>query len=221
VSRGIARRGCVGAIALAVCAVPSCGPKNFANQNDELRREREDLRTRIADLERELAEAQAKLALAVQPGTTGPDGRFDAAEVALATPVCATLEIDRLSGLHDSDGDGSPDVLIVRVRTLDGRGRFTQVVGSMAVRAELVRTDAPGEQIGTVTLGPVAVREAYRSGFGGSWYTAEVPVAMSGARAGDRVLIAVRLERVDGPAVDNVRVLDGIWDRWVADKKNP
>ena len=212
-------------IALAACLIAgglaSCGPKNFANQNDELRREREELRARIASLETQLAEAKAQLGAVSPAPMTGAASGLDAAEVAAASPVCVALEIDRLSGLRDTTDDGAPDMLVVRLRTLDGRSRFTQVVGQLDVRASLVRVDGPTAEIGSASLGPVAVREAYRSGFEGSWYAVDVPVVIEELRAGDRVMITARLIRADGGTVDVVRVLDGVAARWLVTKKNP
>jgi len=215
------RAGAVCAL-VVLGALASCGPKNFANQNDELRREREDLRAEIASLQSQLAESNAKLAALTAPPPPGNlTGPFDAAEVAAATPVCVALDIDRLSGLRDSTDDGVPDLMVVRVRTLDGRSRFTQVVGRLDVQVDLVRGDASPTRIGQVSLGPAEVREAFRSGFGGTWYAVDVPVTIPTVEAGDRVLVRTLLLQPSAPPLDSVRILEGIGDRWIAVQRNP
>ena len=214
--RRVARAAVVVACAMSLAA---CGPKNFANQNDELRREREELRAQVADLEQRLAEADARAAAAARASAPATGSTLDPGAVALATPVCATIEIDRLSGFRAADGETQPSTLVVRVRTLDGRGRFTQVVGSVVVRAERVRPGEPTIEIGTVELGPVEVREAYRQGFNGSWYAVEIPVGAIDGRAGDAVMVTAVLTVESGARVEGVRVLEALWDRWMMGKK--
>lgn len=211
------RAGRIVAIVAGAACVAACGPRNFANENDVLRREREELRAQIADLEKRLAETDARLASAARASAGSLDSGFDPGSVALATPACTTVKIDRLSGFV---GEGDlPTGLVVRVRTLDGRDRFTQVVGSITVRAERVRPGAPTVEIGSVTLDPVQVREAYRQTFTGAWYAAEVPVGSAVGQAGDAVMVTAVVATSSGERVECVQVLEGLWDRWAISKK--
>ena len=215
------RRVARAAVVVMACAasLAACGPKNFANQNDELRREREELRAQVADLERRLAEADARAAAAARAGAPPSDSGLDPGAVALARPECTEIEIDRLSGFRAAAGETDPSVLVVRLRTLDGRGRFTQVVGSVVVRAERVRPGEPTIEIGTMELGPVEVREAYRQGFNGSWYAVEIPVGDARGRAGDSVVVTAVMTLESGARVERVRVLEALWERWALGTK--
>lgn len=209
------------AAVVVACAgsLAGCGPKNFANQNDELRREREELRAQVADLERRLAEADARAAAAARASAPTPDSALDPGAVALARPECTEIEIDRLSGFRAAEGETQPGVLVVRMRTLDGRNRFTQVVGSVVVRAERVRPGEPTIEIGTMELGPVEVREAYRQGFKGTWYAVEIPVGGVDGQPGDAVMVTAVLTLESGTRVESVRVLEALWERWTVGKK--
>ena len=123
---------------------------------------------RITDLEREVqlqtlraSEAEAKLAAAPQTSD----------EIARATPVLAGIEIDRLSGPTPSDAIGFP----VFVRTLDGRGRFIQAVGRLDIEVFVDDVGATSPiRVASATLGPLDVREAYRSGVAGTHYRVDV-----------------------------------------------
>lgn len=197
-----------GAVAAAWCAlvVPACGPKNFDNENDALRREREVLRDRIAALELELAEARAKI-----PATDSPE----ADAIARATPEAAKVTIARLARLEDADGDGIADRVTLRIEPVDGRGRFVQVAGRIEARVEAVRADAPTREVGRAMLDPEQVRDAFRAGFGGAVYAVEVPVDGAGLREGDRLMATVSVTVGAGQTLEDVRVLDGVVERWM------
>lgn len=129
-----------------------------------------NLAMRVTELEREVQvqtlranEAEAKMR--AMPSAD--------ADVLLATPALAAIEIDRLSGPSRSDVAGFP----VFVRALDGRGRFLQVVGRLEVEVFVEEGAAGGagaERVGGATLGPLEVREAYRSGITGTHYRVEI-----------------------------------------------
>ena len=196
------------AVAAAWCAfvMPACGPRNFDNENDALRREREVLRDRIAALELELAEARAKAAVSGSP---------EADAVARATPEAAKVTIARLARLEDADGDGVADRVTLRIEPVDGRGRFVQVAGTIAARVEVVRGDAPTRELGRVTLDPAQVRDAYRAGLGGAAYAVEVPVDGAGLVEGDRLMATVAVSVGSGRTLEYVRILEGVVERWL------
>jgi hypothetical protein len=205
----------LGVAAIAGALAGGCGPRNFANENDALRRERDQLRERIDALELELIEARAQSGA---PSTGAPAG-FASDELAAATPTLARIEIHRMASLEDTDGDGAPDAVRLRIATLDGRARFVQIAGRIDARVERVRGDDATVELGTVTLGPAAVRDAYVSGLGGTAYAFEVPVRSAGFAGADRMLVSVAVTLGDGRRVDAVRILDGVGERWALEAR--
>ncbi|TVQ62863.1 MAG: hypothetical protein EA378_03360 [Phycisphaerales bacterium] len=121
---GLAGSAVIGAVLLA----GGCGgPKNFTNENDRLRSEAIARESRIGELEAANAELRAKVFEA--------DRRSDAPmpeSVREALPRVGKLEI--LEPLQDVSREGERLGRVrVRVRPVDGRGRFVQMVGAMTV----------------------------------------------------------------------------------------
>jgi hypothetical protein len=113
-----------------------------------------------------------------------------AAQIASAMPAVVGVEIDGLSGPSPRDARK----VIVYVLPRDGRGRFTQVVGTLAVHV-LVREDAAADgsaaerKIASLELSPGQLRDAYRSGFTGTNYMIEVDVGDAGQSPGNATLV--------------------------------
>jgi hypothetical protein len=149
-----------------------CGPKNFANENDSLRATVMDQQREIGALKLRNAELEAEL----EAAGAAPDGIRE--EVHANTPQVAKIEIGRRSAARDADGDGAIDTVTVHVKPSDGRGRFLQLVGDLAVHVALLPADREAITIGRVTLPPGELRDAYRSTFAGTHYTIDVPVTM-------------------------------------------
>lgn len=194
--------GVVASVGLAGCRAKA---KNFDNENDALRREVLELRTRNQRLEGEVGELRAKLSEAanVQRAATGAG-----ADVVAALPRCASIEIVARSG-WSRDGAG----VEVLVETLDARRRFVQVAGTLTVDVTRLPAASAGgsakaETVGSVTLSPADLREAYRSTFMGTHYVVVVPVG-AGVKdsAGTVVLRAVLADGVTGASHENTRVL--------------
>lgn len=155
-------------IAVVVAGVASCGPKNFKNTNDDLRRERVELRERVSDLESLVAELRARLGeeARVREGLLGE-------EALSALPRAGSIGLARLTGFVR--GGGLRAYIVPR----DGRGRFVQVVGRLSVRASYV----PGPDseltpglLSEDVLPPSALREAYRDGLSGPAYVVDLGV---------------------------------------------
>lgn len=212
------RAGVGGVVVALACVLGGChsGPKNFENENDTLRAQVMDLQDKVTSLEAELGEAKGKIneLQEVLAGT----GEGPAKEVLEALPRCAGIEIGRLSGPIDKDGEpGYPESIEVYVRPYDGRQRFVQVVGAMTVEVRYLPASAAGGAddetleagvkggsatgvlLGRVRLDPSGLREAYRSGFMGTHYTVAItPPADVRVSDGAIVLSAVLLDRVTG-----------------------
>jgi hypothetical protein len=162
-------------VILACLAGCRIGGGSIEAENDRLRRERHDLIERIADLQAERDELRAKVhELGLRQDPTLPDEALD------ALPRVAAIEIDSLSGLVPARPDADAHSVRLYIRTLDGRRRFTQAVGTLRVSCELLPPpghDSP-PRTANRTLTPAQVREAYRSGLVGTHYTVELPLAI-------------------------------------------
>lgn len=144
------------------------GSSTASAQNDELRRKVAEQQRQIESLAAARGELDAKLAANALDAGADP-------EVAAATPVVSVLEIDSLSTLLPLEAKEPATGLRVHVRTLDGRRRFTQAVGVMTVELK----DGAGATLATGRVGPVALRDAYRSSVTGTHYTIETPLPSS------------------------------------------
>lgn len=188
------RAAIVAFLGLVMAALVGCrvGGGGIEAENDRLRRERHDLGERLAALEADRQELLAKVheLNRTREAALSPD-------VLDALPRIAGIEIDALSGLLPAEPGRDADSVAVYVRTLDGRRRFTQAVGTLVVRVELlppVSQSEPGRS-STLTLSPGQVREAYRSGLTGTHYTVELPLAVPASDR--RGTLVVRAELAD------------------------
>lgn len=156
-------------------ALAGCRAKGAWSESDDLRVQLAEAEGRVAALTLERDEARAKLLEAERVRMSTGDL---SAEAAAALPRVAAIEIDRLSGLTDSDpADTRPfDAIEVYLKPTDGRERFVQIVGSVSVRADLIpragsASGEPPVTISSATLDPAHLREAYRSTFLSTHYT--------------------------------------------------
>lgn len=177
-------------LALAGCRGRALAP----NANDALREElarRTDERdaavARASELESKLAASEKARA-----GSSDP-------EVEAARPALARLSISGLSAIRPSGPDTAACALVLVPS--DGLGRFTQVAGTLKVSvAAMVPGSAP-LPAGTLVLKPLELRERYRSGFLGTHYTIEMPLAWdAGALSSAPTAFAVAVEFSDGPS---------------------
>jgi hypothetical protein len=187
--------------------LPACGLRYGGSSQDKvlanLRGENATLREQVTNLEREreewrvkaLANAATFSALPIASPATDEAAQL-AAQVAAALPAVVALEVDALSGPAPRD----PSKFIVYVQPRDGRGRFTQAVGRLTVRV-LSRpaadaTNSPTDvELARADLAPVQLRDAYRSGFTGTNYAIELPVAA--AITSDASTLLIRAELTD------------------------
>ncbi len=140
---------------------------------DQYRIEARDLRAKLEQANADNAELKTKLAtLAAERSTPiSPDA-------AQAMPALAKLEIGSYSGLaKDKTPDGKPFVRLY-IQSSDARGRVIQITGTLRAKV----TSADGKNLlGEASLAPLALRDAYRAGFMGVYYTIDVPVASDDA----------------------------------------
>ncbi|HRJ49289.1 MAG: hypothetical protein KF787_10910 [Phycisphaeraceae bacterium] len=168
------------------------GARGFATANDELRARVATLESQNRLLTAQRDELAAKLAeeQRVREGVVGRD-------VLAAIPRCAGIEIDSLSGVAPADPEAPVSGFILYIRTLDGERRFVQAVGTL--RVEVLQLDEPvrGEParvVASAVVGPADLRSAYRSGFGGTHYSVELPAPASADERGRPYMIRARFE---------------------------
>jgi hypothetical protein len=106
--------------------------------------------------------------------------------------------IDARSGL--ARNGGSFEVLLV---TLDGRDRFMQVAGSLDISVRDAGADEDAAPVYVKQLGPLAVRDAYRSGFMGTHYVIDIPLtdAIKAAYENSGLQVEVELAQVTNDQV--------------------
>lgn len=164
------------AIGLGALALAGCGPRNYVNENDALRRQVLDLQRQVQAEKAAASEALAKLSEAerVREQSLPKD-------VLEAIPRCAEITIENNTGLVRSTPDApAPDAIDVYIRPLDGRRRFVQIVGRLAIEVTLLPTPGPDapppRRLAYTELTPTEVREAYRVGLFAAHYTVRLPL---------------------------------------------
>ena len=211
----------LGPLALATALIlPACssGPKDFDNDNDALRREREALLAENERLRADLSETRAKLDELARTNRLAGDAEPE--EVARSVPRVAGFSFGRLTGPEDLDDDGAVEVVTVYLRPFDGRQRFVQAVGWLTLRADLLPEPDPAspnvardpELLGTITLTPSEMREAYRSSPLGTHYTIDIPI-VGGPRSveGTVVLLASFRDAQTGRRHRAQHTMTGAW----------
>jgi len=142
----------------------------------ERTRERDSARAQVGELQTKLAEL-----------TIARDAKLDP-EAAEALPALAAVPVSGLSTARWIDQNHATLALVIEPR--DGLGRFLKVTGT--IRASVAAL-IPGREplpAGKATVGPKALRDAYRTGFMGTHYTIEIPLAWEGAEAARSVSVA-------------------------------
>jgi hypothetical protein len=176
--------------AAAAAALTGCGGRALApNASDALRAELA-VRTKERDAAvARAAELDAKLAALMVERNAKTDPEVAEALPALASVGLSSLSTARLTSPTKAD-------LALVLAPADGLGRFIQITGT--VRASVAAL-VPGRDpmpAGSLALGPKDIRGCYRSGFMGTHYSLELPVAWSGAEAARG--LSVSGEFVDG-----------------------
>jgi hypothetical protein len=175
----IACRGVLSAVGIAIACAGCSGKVLAPTPADQLRRQNAELSAKVESLERELSESRTALAAAERRASagTGPSDTEPvlSPEVVEATPHLAGIAI-AASSHTDRPLSGDGCVARVYLAPVDGLGRFMQVVGTASVTLYWSPPGCAAEVLSCQEFGPMALRSAYRSGFGGTHYTLEWPV---------------------------------------------
>ncbi|MFM7134825.1 MAG: hypothetical protein ACKO0W_10965 [Planctomycetota bacterium] len=175
----------------AVAATAGCRGRALApNANDALRAE---LATRTTERDAAVARAselETKLKAAEAARVGGGDPEADAARPALARIAVSSLTTARIRGSAEAD-------LALVVVPTDGLGRIVQVAGTLKVSVAALVPGSEPVPAGSLVLRPLELRERYRTGFMGTHYTVEIPLAWRSA-GGVATAFAVAVEFTDG-----------------------
>lgn len=168
-------------LALAALFCTGCSGRALVpNESDRLREElaaASDARDRAESRAKELESRLATLARE-RRGEVDP-------EVAAALPALASVTLSSKSTARLAAADSAPEeggVLSVAliVSPADGLSRFIQITGTLRLTVAALVAGADAVETKTVTVGPKALRDAYRSGFLGTHYTVECTVPWKG-----------------------------------------
>jgi len=184
-----------------MCIAPGCsvgGSKSARTENDALRRRILELEQRSTQLEGEKSELASKVRERARLDSTIDPEALE------ALPRLTRVDIDALSGFVPADASQPATSVVIAFAPKDGRGRFVQVAGTARVEALMapgwIDSGASGEprRLGVITLTPLALRDAYRAGFGGSYYEATIPLDAPIDRSGNRPpVLILRVELSD------------------------
>lgn len=186
------------------------------SSGDVLRKQNLELQNQVAQLQKDASELRAKLA-----ELAGAGGSGKSPEVAEATPRVASVEIDFLSGpTADSISPPQSDrnrTVAVYIKPLDGRGRFIQATGKLTVEVSRLTTlvqneqagaDAPARLLAGRTLEPLQLRDAYRSGFTGTYYVVDVAVPAADLQPPGQLLLRARFaDAITGASFEASRIV--------------
>ncbi len=155
-------------LALMVLVIAGCGATVVGpSPNDAMRRDLQSAVNRAEALQQQNQELQQQLATAMTAGS------FDHEAIkALPTVTAVVFKPDPVI----ENRNGSCWV-VARIETLDGRGRFTQAVGTVGFRVFALGGPAGNPALVAESFaGPLQVRESYRSGVMGTYYAFEIPL---------------------------------------------
>lgn len=162
----------------AGCAGRALVPNEADTLREQLVRrtgERDAALAKVSELDAKLLRLSAEQATKIDP------------EVAQALPALARLEISDLSTARLTSQNTAN--LAVVIEPTDALGRFLQVTGTVRVTAAAVVAGDPPLAAGTLTLGPAALRERYRSSMMGTHYTLEFPIEWTGDKPASAISV--------------------------------
>jgi hypothetical protein len=175
---------CAVALGAFMAGVPAgcAGRALVPNEADTLREqlavrtgERDAALARISELDAKLLRLSAEQATKIDP------------EVAQALPALARIQVSDLSTARLTSQNTAN--LAVVIEPTDALGRFLQVTGTVRVTAAAIVAGDPPLAAGTLTLGPAALRERYRSSMMGTHYTLELPIEWAGDKPASAISV--------------------------------
>lgn len=105
-----------------------------------------------------------------------------------------TIQIERLSGGFDEDGDGLDDGIVVYLKLLDQDGEAIKAAGSVRVRLMDLSQPSERQRVGELSMDPAVLRTQWYGRFLTSHYTLHVPWKDGQRPAGTSITILVTFE---------------------------
>jgi hypothetical protein len=195
-------------------ALPAChagGERSVSEENDRLRQEAQEHAKSQQALQGQIDELKVKLAEATKAQNPLT------AEVLEAMPRVTGIDIDSLSGFEPTDVSLPATGVAVWFEPHDGRGRFVQAVGTATIEALVLAPtlkegeNAAPERLAITTLTPSQLRDAYRSSFTGTHYTADLkldkPLDRTPGRTPSLVIRVEFQDAITGEVLKGERVI--------------
>ncbi len=165
----------VAALVLLPLVVTGCGPRNFLNDNDAVRRENLELRKQVQTLEDQVALRAGQLA-SLQADLAQQRSGSPVSTEGVDAPVLSGVTLDRYSGPLDLDNDGLDEVLRLYVYPVDQKSRFLSTAGTLTVRLASVPAEGEPVLLFERTVSPAEFDASYRAGFTGPYYRVDLPL---------------------------------------------
>lgn len=163
---------CILLVATAILFACSSAGRNFASQQDELRKRNLELELRIKSLNKQI-EQHLKNQAILHEQVSGQASKMTGVEV----PQLNRIKFGRYSGALDTDKDNTCDVIRIYVLALDQDGRFIPVAGRAVIRASQITADGKIQSLGERLYDAPMLANSYRSGITGTHYTLELPLS--------------------------------------------
>ncbi len=151
--------------------LPGCGgPKNFLNDNDQLRRENLELTRQVETLDAQLQNRLGQIQALQKKNSQGelPPGADP--------PVVSGLKIDSYGGPIDTDRDGTDDLIRLYLLPTDQQGRMIPVAAALTAALVILPDQGEPQVIAQRSFTPAELDAAYRDGFTGPYYLCELPL---------------------------------------------
>ncbi len=107
-----------------------------------------------------------------------------------------TIQIERLSGGFDEDGDGLDDGVVVYLKLLDQDGEAIKAAGRVRVRLMDLSQPSERQRVGELSMDPAVLRTQWYGRFLTSHYTLHVPWTGGQRPAGTSITILVTFEEL-------------------------
>ncbi|MBI1303866.1 MAG: hypothetical protein GC172_08775 [Phycisphaera sp.] len=178
-----ARAAVVLALAAGLLGAGCSGRALVPNESDRLREELAAANDARGRAESRADELESRLASLARERQGEIDPEVAAALPALASVTLSSKSTARLADSEPSAQDGGTLSVALIVTPADGLARFIQITGTLRLTVAALVAGADAIETTSVTVGPKALRDAYRSGFLGTHYTVECTVPWKGESA--------------------------------------
>ena len=182
----------LGCLLLSGCRRDVTATAAFYNENDALRRERNELIKRIATLEQTHRNLEGELTVLRQRLETEAAPRPGGLSAADA-PRLTRLAFGRYTGTLEASGDQAGRVIRIYLQTLDQHGRFLPVTAVAEVQAVAIVPGASPVVLAEMRVDAKGLDAAYRSGLAGTHYTIDLPQTMQPPAGVDQATVKVTL----------------------------